>query len=136
MPSEGKKHRPVFVSVEDAYRYLAQAVLLRALNDVSEDELISHQGSDVADMAAFWFATGQHSPWCEVAGFDPDAAKSEARFRAVLTKLRRIGYDVERRHESEKKDLSRADRAWTYRNIFAGTRANRSRSRNRGARRG
>ena len=136
MPSEGKKHRPVFANVGESHRYLAQAVLLRALNDISEDEVVAMQSSDVADMAAFWFATGQHRDWCEAAGFDPDKALAEARFRAVLTKLRRLGYDVERRREDEKANLSRKDRDRAYRNIFAGARATRSRRRNRGTCRG
>ena len=136
MPSEGKKHRPVFANVGESYRYLAQAVLLRALNDISEDESTPSQAQDCADMAAFWFATGQHRDWCEAAGFDPDAAKSEARFRAVLTQLRNQGYDVERRHEDEKAYLSRKDRAWAYRNIFAEPRTHRVRGRCRRVARG
>ena len=136
MPSEGKKHRPVFANVGESHRYLAQAVLLRALNDISEDEMVAMQASDVADMAAFWFATGQHKDWCEAAGFDPDKALAEARFRAVLTKLRRLGYDVERRREDEKAYLSRKDRAWTYRNLFAEPRTHRVRGRGRRVTRG
>lgn len=136
MPSEGKKHRPVFANAGESHRYLAQAVLLRALNDVSEDEVVTSQSPDVADMAAFWFATGQHRAWCEAAGFNPDKALAEARFRAVLTKLRRLGYDVERRNESEKANLSRKDRDGVYRNIFAQPRTHRVRGRGRRVARG